>query len=317
MKSVHFFRNFVAFTGGHLKVRHYFDHTLSSKKYSPRIYFHADSLWDESNPWQAIAPELRVTRGECTQADILFLAGLDWRNLSSEERDRPDRPIVNLIQHVRHADQGSELYSYLKRGAIRICVSQEVTDAILSTGQVRGPVFTIPNGIELGEFPKPKTPQARSIGLLILATKNRWLGRSLRLRLTRPDRNIRLITQPVPRQELLRLMADSKRALLLPDEREGFFLPALEAMALGATVIVPDCVGNRSFCHDQKNCFMPEFETDAFTRAVKAAEAMTADQAQQMVTCAVETAARHDLVRERQAYLELLDNCEELARSYS
>jgi glycosyltransferase involved in cell wall biosynthesis len=29
---------------------------------------------------------------------------------------------------------------------------------------------------------------------------------------------------------------------------EGFYMPALEGMALGTLVVCPDCIGNRSFC---------------------------------------------------------------------
>ena len=43
-------------------------------------------------------------------------------------------------------------------------------------------------------------------------------------------------------------MARARVTVLVPNPKEGFYLPALEAMALGTIVVCPDCVGNRSFC---------------------------------------------------------------------
>ena len=81
--------------------------------------------------------------------DVLFLAGTDWRYLSAMALDGTDHPRINLVQHVRHGDRDTELWSYLPRRAIRVCVSGEVADAIAQTGRPRGPVIAIPNATEL------------------------------------------------------------------------------------------------------------------------------------------------------------------------
>src|SRR5438552_2195391 len=80
---------------------------------------------------------------------ILFLAGTDWRGVPELDRSHFPKPIINLVQHPRHAEPNSELRNFLRNRAVRICVSQEVADAITATGEVNGPVFTIPNAIEL------------------------------------------------------------------------------------------------------------------------------------------------------------------------
>ena len=62
--------------------------------------------------------------------------------------------------------------------------------------------------------------------------------------------------------------------LFLPNETEGFYLPALEGMALGTIVVCPDCVGNRSFCLPQVNAFRPAFHFDDMVQETETALTM-------------------------------------------
>ena len=153
--------------------------------------------------------------------------------------------------------------------------------------------------------------------MLVLAIKNRPLGRSLYRKLWRPWRRRRLITRPVPRAELLKAISDSRRVLLLPDFREGFYLPALEAMALGALVIVPDCVGNRGFCVDGHNCLRPDHEPRALLEAVATSRLLPPAQVGELLRNALATAAEYSLERERREFLDLLEHSHELAGSYA
>ena len=74
------------------------------------------------------------------RADMLFLGGMDWAVLSEAQRRSPPKPVINLIQHVRHANPNESLYQYLSYRAIRICVSAPVADALTATGRVNGPL---------------------------------------------------------------------------------------------------------------------------------------------------------------------------------
>ena len=76
MRSVLFHRDFRGFSGGHLKVWHYFNHVRHSPDHIPEIYFSEQTIWDESNPWLsfkdqalpswgAIRPDVRVQRTAC------------------------------------------------------------------------------------------------------------------------------------------------------------------------------------------------------------------------------------------------------------
>ena len=99
--------------------------------------------------------------------------------------------------------------------------------------------------------------------------------------------------------------------MLLPWREEGFYLPALEGMALGTVVVCPTVFGNRSFCLPEVNCFRPPYEEDAL---VAAAEAALGDlpNLDRMLSNGLQTAREHDLSRERQAFLEILGQVNDL-----
>ena len=162
MRTVLFHRDYQGFTGGHLKVWNYFRHAEHLDGWGARVYFSRESKWDEHNPWSVRREEV-LTAWEPWEADVLFLGGYDWRMIPAAERARYGKPIINLIQHVHHADPAHPLFEFLPHRALRVCVSTEVRDAIVATGKVNGPVVTIPNGIDLAEFP-PVMPLVGATG---------------------------------------------------------------------------------------------------------------------------------------------------------
>ena len=169
-------------------------------------------------------------------------------------------PIINLIQHVHHGDPGHPLSGFLRHRAIRICVSEEVRAAIEAVG-VNGPTVVIPNGIDQGDLPAVAAPAERPVDWLVCGLKDdrSALARELarRLELEGGWGRVEMLTKLLPRAEFLAALARAGAVVLLPRATEGFYLPALEAMALGALVVCPDCVGNRSFCRDGDNALVP------------------------------------------------------------
>ena len=147
------------------------------------------------------------------------------------------------------------------KGRIRICVSQEVADAISATGRTRGPVLTIPNGIDVtpvapaGEV-SPAVYGARRRPLTIVGYKRPDLARDLSGRLDAKRREHLLLTEFRERSTFLALLTQSRVAVCLPYEQVGFYLPALEAMASGCIVVTLDCIGNRGFCRHDENCLI-------------------------------------------------------------
>ena len=246
--------------------------------------------------------------------DVLFLSGTDWRRVIAEEqRPRYSKPVINLIQHVRHACKDDSLgrHMLLRHSAIRICVSAEVERAILGTGRVRGPVFTIPDAIDVGEVRRLAGSSPRDLDVLVAANKQPEMGAAIARRLQAAGHDVQLADTRIPRAELVGLMGRARVSVLVPNPKEGFYLPAVEAMAAGTLVVCPDCIGNRSYCLDGENSFRPAYEEDAI---VAAAERALGDEARRarMARAGAATADAHDLLVERRAFLEILDRADEL-----
>lgn len=307
--DVMFLRDFRRFSGGHLKVWHYFNHVLSSPRHRPWIRFSEQSVWDDSNPWRHCRERVVGTRSR-VRPSVFVLAGTDWLRLTRQECRRR-RPVVNLVQHVRHADPDDVRYSFLERPAVRICVSPEVAGAIAATGRVNGPVVTIPNAVVVDEVDTNPAPP-RDIDVLVVADKDPVLGRRVHERLRQPGRELRVVDRLIPRRRFLGLLRQARVSVFLPGSTEGFYLPALEGMALGTLVVCADCVGNRSFCLPGHNCFRPDREEDRLVKDVEEALHLPGDRFEQLLHNARATAAAHDPAAERAAFLRVLDDVEQL-----
>jgi glycosyltransferase involved in cell wall biosynthesis len=309
-KIVLFHRDFQRFTGGHLKVWNYFNHVLASDEHEPRIAFSPESKFDATNPWSNATGYIVPWTPE--DADVLFLAGKDWNAISPEQLPHRSTPIINLIQHPRHADPKHDLYQFLGNRAVRICVSQPTAQAIKATHQVNGPVVVIPNGIDLADLPERGVDQHRPIEVLICGLKAPGLARRIE-KLLRQDENIAVtpLLDWLPRSEYLQQLDRSRIAVMLPRPSEGFYLPALEAMACGALVICPDCIGNRDFCIDAVNCFRPDYDAEGILAAIYRALGLPPNDADAMRTEADATVRQHSLERERAAFLKILNELEQ------
>jgi glycosyltransferase involved in cell wall biosynthesis len=277
------------------------------------VRFSPESVWDATNPWNA-ALEHVLDGDEPVDFDVLFLSGVDWRGMIPiGERDEYRRPIVNLVQHVWHACPNDPLnrHRFLPHKAIRICVGPEITKAITRTGRVRGPVFTVPNALDLDGIAAMAGTPARDIDLLVAANKRPELGRNVAARLRQAGRRVELVDERIPRRELVRLMARARVTVLVPNPKEGFYLPALEGMAVGTVVVCPDCIGNRSFCLPGENCFRPGYHEDEIVAAAETA-LREERQSSDLRARALATARNHELAGERAAFLEILDRVDEL-----
>ena len=302
LKAVLFLRRLRGLTGGHLKVWDYFRHTLAAPGHTARIVFTPDSVWNESNPWRSARQYVVSSRDDVTP-DLLFLAGLDWEFLTPAERANPAVPVVNLIQGLRHGDPADPRHAFLRHCAIRVCVGPEIADAIRARGAPNGPVVVIPNAVSVEDVPPAAT---RDIDLLVAGLKQPDLGARIAKRLSKAGRCVELLTARLPRDQYLARVARSRTAVFLPLASEGFYLPALEAMALGTLVVCPDAVGNRSFCTPDVNCLRPTHSEDEIVAAAELALALPAAARDAMLVEARETAARHGLAEERRAYHDLL-----------
>ena len=327
VRTVWFYRDYQGLTGGHLKHSHYFDHVLRSPGFAPRIAFGKDPLnqahvRERRRLWPAGGDGI-AARWEPGRRDVLFLAGVDWRYLAESGLESLPQPRINLIQGVQHTHEGTaygrELHRYLAERAIRICVSQEVADAISATGRTRGPILTIPNGIDvtpadpagesfaaaLGERPRPIT---------IVGYKRPDLARALSRCLDEEHIAHPPATEFLERRRFLDLLAESRVAVCLPRAEEGFYLPALEAMAAGCLVVTLDCIGNRGFCRHEGNCLIAEPGLDPLLDVVKSALDMPARECERLLRGARDTVAGHSLDAERKRFQAILADVDRLWR---
>jgi hypothetical protein len=295
-----FRRDFHGLTGGHLKVWHYFRHALESRRFVPRVFLTPASERGPGNPWCGGAePALGAWNPAAAAAG--FVAGLDWIDVP----DPCPAPVINLVQGVRHATADDPRRRFLARRAVRICVSAEVADAIRGTGEVNGPVHVIPNALDLADL--PPAPADRDIDVVVAGLKNPALARGVARELVAAGLRVECLMAPLPRPEFLAKLGRARVAVTLPLECEGFFLPALEAMAMGCLVVCPDCVGNRGFCRDGETAFRPAATLDALVAAARAAVAADPAAARALRSAAAAEVERHGLDRERRAFLAILD----------
>jgi glycosyltransferase involved in cell wall biosynthesis len=275
------------------------------------VRFTEESVWGPDNPWDA-ARDRVIGPAEQIRPDVLFLSGVDWNMIDRADWAESRVPVINLIQHVWHAAPNDKLgrSRFLPHKAIRICVSPEVARAIERTGRVRGPVFTIPDAIDFHRLAGLAPSAPPDLDLLVLANKQPERGHAVLERLAGSGR-AHIVDARSPHAAVLDLVARAAVTVFLPNPKEGFYLPALEGMALGTIVVCPDCVGNRSYCIDRVYCFRPAYTVDSIVADAREALARRA-QLGAMIESAGETARRHDLSEERHAFLEILDRVEKL-----
>lgn len=317
VRTVWFHRDYRRFTGGHVKHAHYVDHVVQHARYRPAMTFSSepasDSLRKERRGLWPLDDRL-AAHWRPEPSDILFVAGTDWRYVDARGLGELPNPRINLIQHVRHAHLDTELYGYLARRAVRICVSQEVADAIVATGQVQGPTLTIPNGIDMEPFrPAAVAHEGRVSEVTIVAYKVPALGRELAALLSARGIAYRAVFDFMDRRAFLGLLAETQVAVCLPRAEEGFYLPALEAMAAGCIVVTMDCIGNRGFCKPAENCLIGR-DAPTLADAVTSALALRPEERDAYREHAARTVGCHSLGVERARFHAVLDDVDRLWR---
>lgn len=297
-----FHRNFLEYTGGHGKVWDYFNHALALG-WDARVFLGVDSLRDARNPWMQVKERIE-TAWQPHACDVLFLAGMDWSALPDFRQ--PPRPVVNLLQHVRHAWPEHPLRTFLCAPAQRICVSDAVTEAVLATGEVNGPIVTIPAALELPQM-AGQSLLPRSGQILIAGLKAPSLAREVAALLENVGQSVEVLDTPLPRVEYLCKVARAQVLVALPHPAEGFYLPSLEAMALGTPVVSSDCIGSRQYARHEHNCLLAPLQADIL--AASAIRLMRQPEAaSRLVAAGRRTASDHSIAGERAAFAQVLTN---------
>jgi len=298
-RTMLFRRRFNVLNGGHRKVWDYHEHVRVSGRFSPAVYFTPESDLGASNPW--VGSSLNIaTHWEPHRADALFLGGIDWKHVP----EQLTVPVLNLVQSVRHADPEDERFPFLRRRAFRVCVSEEVADAVRSSGQANGPVITVPIGVE--HEPVVTAGVTRTVDVVIAGIKNVPFAEQLADRLAALGIGFECFTRWVSRFDLCTAFAHSRVAVTLPTAVEGFYLPPLEAMAQGCIVVCPTVPGTGSY-HADRHALRPTYTLDSVAASVREALEMDPRRRQSLLDAGQALVRQHTLDAERRAVLEVLE----------
>ncbi|MBR9919604.1 MAG: glycosyltransferase [Bacteroidetes bacterium] len=329
-KRVWFYRRLLSpssgTNGGNLKVRDCYNHVLESDSFTPLVYFSPDTVWNDhpGNHWKDLKDQ-GVPEWDPQKEDLVFFSGTDWRAFSEAECQNPPVPVLNIAQ-PRHTRPDDPRYPYLKYPAIRIAKSENGANILKKFG-VNGPVYVIPDGIDLGML--PPVPKEKDIDILIIGLKEPKLARKIirRLRWRRAFRKSQFRTLPsnievqlppkLPtRMDFLSLLARAKMAVCLPLQAnrgsEGFYLPALEAMALNTLVVCPHAVGNVDHCLDRVNCLVPKYTVADILQKTLEMWNLPTEKKDYYRSNGRAKAQEHQIENERQALITLLDQAHDI-----
>ncbi len=313
-------------SGGQLKVRDAFEHIKSSDKFEPYVYFNPETIWFD-NPGNFWLPYRSTALSDWViqPTDILFLSGHDWKILPPEVAVSPPVPIINIAQ-PRHTHPDDPRHNSLNYPAIRIAKSS-MGKKIMEDFGVNGPVYLIPDSIDFSQLP-PINPNP-DIDLLIVGLKNPELATKLLKFLESKNywkKNKWKLTVQIPpklptRSDFLNLLNRAKIIVFLPLDAErgseGFYLPALEAMAMNKLVVCPNVVGNVDFCIPNITCIQPEYTQKEIERAMIQALQMSPTEQEKLIKAGNDIAANHDIKLEKQRLLNLLHQADDIWKNDS
>lgn len=286
-------------SGDHVKVRDYFEHAMAHSELDPYFYLTPRSRTDDSDVWDGVPPDRIVRELEPDAYDLFFVTGKEWKLLP---KDISGQKLIQYVQSIRQCLPEHKLFKYFKRRAHRICTSEEVAEA---TGpHIEGEPVVISNGIPLDTF---RTGDRVERSVLIWGRKHPEAAEGMRRALEKRGFAVELLIDYVPRRDFARRLASCEFVITLPARTEGFFLPALEAMASGAAVVCADARGNRAFCIEGETCLMPPRGNIA--AHVAAVERYAEDPVftERVRKRGVDMAQQFSLERERAAFHRFID----------
>jgi glycosyltransferase involved in cell wall biosynthesis len=286
--------------GGQIKSRDYFLHCLAHPQLDPFVSFTDAPTYREDGFWRGVSASRVLDQADVSRFDLFFISGRNWKYVP---KDLAGKPVVNLLQSVDECREGAPEYRYLKRPALRICVSKNVLEA--SAPRRNGEGVVIANGIPLDLF-RP-APARRDRPVLAWGRKDRALAACLRDELAGRGIDAEVLVDYLPREDWAARLASTEVFVGLPREQEGFYLPALEAMACGAAVVCADAGGNRAFCLPDETCLSPP-HGDVAAHADAVQRLLTEVPLRERLRGAgLAMAEDYSLEAERQAFYQLLD----------
>ncbi len=231
--------------------------------------------------------------------------------------DVPHARIIHLIQNVRHANPafiGGLARRLLARPMTRISTNGFVAGAIRPYAHEDSIQAVAPIGHDLEFFHTTRSggfDQQQPLRVAYTTWKSR-LGDQLAAATAGGGAYaFRRLGHEVAWPDLRDLYRWADVFLGTPLAEEGSYLPALEAMAAGALVIMPDAVGNRTYARFGETCVEAQLDDpDSYLDALEQIRRWPPGEIEAMRSAAQAAAAGHSLDEERTAVREVLDQIE-------
>lgn len=272
MKSVLFYQHFGlknVVRGAHHKTFDFYHHIKNFKGYQPQIYFDDESIWEPNIPWYSLFNSMPTLKRDQTNPDILFLnSGKDWIKYS-KHKDIPEHiPIISPVNNFRAVNPNHKSFQFLTRKAIRLCPSQELYEAVKNHPLTNGPTIYLPNGVGIDPNAK-KLITRKDIDILLVGNKNPLMAHELLSKLKHCNAQVEIIDKWISKTDFQKLLARSKISVHLPKVVEEHYIPGVEALMLDSLLIIPDCVGNRSYSKHLETCYLTEYSVESMIKAIQ------------------------------------------------
>jgi glycosyltransferase involved in cell wall biosynthesis len=292
-------------SGGSLKVKHYFEHSLGLETLETKLYMPPETEWSTENLWYPHKAKV-IPRIEWGEVDIAFISGWGWeRFIPKKYHENPPFTIIYLIQSFDKLDPQSRRYKFLFKPAIHVCVSDPLKKRLQNIDHVNGDIRLIAAGTDLVDFPIMES-RLKSIDVLIVGNKNVELGQELEKRFKSYNKKSVFLSKTINREMFINYLLRARITILLPQKTEGFYLPAIEAMAAGSLVICPYVLGN-DFCIDGYNCLVPDYNIQSIISCLDKALVFSSDKFQEMLHKARKTSLENNLKKERKSFHSLIN----------
>ncbi|WP_223786933.1 hypothetical protein [Marinicella meishanensis] len=306
MKNVVFYQHFGrpgVVRGAHHKTHDFFGHVQTIAGYQPHIFFDAESLWDEHIPWFHEFDRMPTLDDLDFEPDVLFLnSGKDWIRYAANRTIPATTPIISPVNNFRATRPGHPSFDFLPRNAIRLCPSPELFHAVRNHPNTDGVTIYMPNGV--GICPTAaQAAQQKTIDVLVVGNKNPCAARAIHEQIKSFAGRVQVIDGWIEKTEFQRLLARSKVSLHLPKQVEEHYIPGIEAMMLESFLIIPDCIGNRSYSLDPACCRVTTYDNDALVQTLKSVLALPPAEFEAVIQAAKSSTAVYAIEAERVALM--------------
>ncbi len=311
LKKVLFYQHFGkrgVVRGAHHKTFDFFHHIKSFPGYEPHIFFDKTSLWNTDIPWFHLFESMPTLDDLDFEPDILFLnSGKDWIKYTEHRAIPKNMPIVSPVNNFRAVKPGHKSFDFLPTKAIRLCPSQELYEATVSHPSTNGETIYLPNGVGINSEAL-KLQADKKFDLLIVGNKNPALANEIFAKVKHFDLHTEVINGWISKEDFQNKLALSRISMHLPKVVEEHYIPGVEAMMLDSLVIIPDCVGNRSYAKHLETCFVTEYSLVGMLHALQ--QVLEMDEAKKAQLCINATQASEifQIQHEHKTLLEILDS---------